>query len=135
MHVVISPQVQDSSLACAEPHKVPLHLTLQPVQVPLNGSTTFWNVSHSSLFQITSKHAESRLYPIIQVIDEDGFFFLFQVLSYSVYLWKAKKQTKNKFSYQSFFTAFLLSIELCLVYILDLILTTSVYHLATLGDS
>ena len=71
MHVIIPPQVQDSTLAVVEPHQVPLCPTLQPVQVSLNGSTAFWCVSHSSQLCIIGVFVEGGLYPFVQVIDED----------------------------------------------------------------
>ena len=40
--------MQDPTLALLESQQVPLHPTLQFVQVLLNGITAFWCVSHSS---------------------------------------------------------------------------------------
>lgn len=48
MHTAIPPHVLNSTLALVVLHQVPLHPALQPVQVSMNGSTTFWHVSHSS---------------------------------------------------------------------------------------
>ena len=44
---------------------------LQPVEVPLDGSTTLGRISHSSQLCITCKLAEDMLCPISQVINED----------------------------------------------------------------
>ena len=71
MHVVIPPQVQDTTLALVKRHQAPPCPTLQSVQVLLNGSTTFRCVSQSSQLCIISKFAEGALYFFIQVIDED----------------------------------------------------------------
>jgi len=71
MRVIILSLVQGSALLLVESHQVPLHSTLQSVQVSLNGSTAFWCVSHSSQLCIISKLTEGGLYPFIQVIDED----------------------------------------------------------------
>ena len=48
MHAVVPPHMQESTLALAEPHQVPLCPTLQSVQVLLNGSKAFWCVSNAS---------------------------------------------------------------------------------------
>ncbi|KAK4809169.1 hypothetical protein QYF61_006427 [Mycteria americana] len=46
----ILPQVQVFALLLVELHEVPLSLFLQPVEVPLDGSTTLWCISHPSQF-------------------------------------------------------------------------------------
>jgi len=56
-------------LILVEPYQVLLCPSVQPIQVPLNGSTAFWCVSQSSQLRITSKLAESALYPFFQVTD------------------------------------------------------------------
>ena len=61
-----------TTLSLVELHQVPLCLTLQPVQVSLNGSTAFWCVSHSFQLYIISKIAEGGLYPFIQVSEDVG---------------------------------------------------------------
>jgi len=71
MHGVISPQVQDLTLALVQFHQVPLCPALQPFQVSLNGSTAFSCISHLSSFCIISKLAEGTLCPFIQVTDEE----------------------------------------------------------------
>jgi len=71
VHGVVPPQVQDPALALVEPHQVPLHPTLQPVQVSLNGSAACWCIHHSSQFSIIRKLAEGALQFFIQVIDEE----------------------------------------------------------------
>jgi len=68
VHGVNLPQAQDFSLIFVELHEVPVSPFLQPSMVPLDVSTTFWNVSHSSQFCITYKLAEDALCPSIQVI-------------------------------------------------------------------
>ena len=70
MHAITPPQVEDAALA--DHHKNPLHPTLEPVQVSLNGNTAFWCVGYSSQLCITSKLAEAGLYPFVQVTDEDA---------------------------------------------------------------
>jgi len=67
MHAITPPQVEDAALA--DHHKNPLHPTLEPVQVSLNGNTAFWCVGYSSQLCITSKLAEGVLYPFIQSIN------------------------------------------------------------------
>ena len=52
--VVVPPQAQGPIFAHVEPHQVPLHSTLQHVQVLLNGIRAFWCVSYSSQFCIIS---------------------------------------------------------------------------------
>jgi len=59
-------------LALVEPRQVALCSALQSVQILLNGSTAFCCVSHASQLCITSKLAEGRLSPLIQVTDEDA---------------------------------------------------------------
>ena len=61
MHVVIPPQVQDSTLAAVRPHKVSPCQTLQSVQILLNDSTAFRCVSHSSQLCIISKLAKESI--------------------------------------------------------------------------
>jgi len=61
VHGVVPPQVQDPALALVELHQVPLRLTLQPVQVTLNGSTAFRCIYHSSQLCVISKLAEGTL--------------------------------------------------------------------------
>jgi len=71
VHGVVPPQVQDPALMLVELHEVPLHPTLQYVQVSLNGSTTFWCICHSSQLGVISKSAEGTLSPFMQVIGEE----------------------------------------------------------------
>ena len=68
---VILSQVQDSTLALVKPHLVYCCLTLQSVQILLNGSTAFCCVTHSSQLCIIVKLAEGTLSSFIQVIDDD----------------------------------------------------------------
>jgi len=71
MQLFPPPQCMTLHLPFFEPHKVPLHPTLQPIQVLLNDSTAFWCVSHFQLC-IIGKLAEGALYSFIQVTDEDA---------------------------------------------------------------
>lgn len=71
MRVIILSLVQGSALLLVESHQVPLHSSLQTVQVLLNSSTSFWCVSYSSQIHIVSKLAEGALYPVIQVVVGD----------------------------------------------------------------
>ena len=52
-----------------ELHKIPIGPFLQPLEVPLNGSTTIWYVNHPSQFHIVCELAEASLGPITQVIN------------------------------------------------------------------
>lgn len=45
---VVPSQAQDLALLFVEPHEVPDRLFLQPVEVPLGGSTISWHISLSS---------------------------------------------------------------------------------------
>ncbi|GAB0183439.1 mitochondrial enolase superfamily member 1 [Grus japonensis] len=63
--------VQDFTLSLDKPHEVPIGPFPQPVQFPLDGSTTFWCINHSSQWCVISKLAEVAFYPIFQIIDED----------------------------------------------------------------
>ena len=62
---------QDFALPLVELHEVPASPFLQPVEVPLDGSTTLWPISQSSQFCVICKLAEGTLWPIIQIINED----------------------------------------------------------------
>ena len=70
MHAVIPPQMQYTTLTLVEPHHVPLHQTLRPVQISLNASTAFWCVRHFSQVSIIRKLVEGAFYLFTQVIDE-----------------------------------------------------------------
>ncbi|KAK4828308.1 hypothetical protein QYF61_025320 [Mycteria americana] len=69
-HEVVPSQVKDFALL-VELHEVSISLLLQPVEVPLDGSTTLWHTSCSSQFGVICKLAEGTLCPIIQIINED----------------------------------------------------------------
>ncbi|KAK4826730.1 hypothetical protein QYF61_010983 [Mycteria americana] len=69
-HGIVPPQVQDFALSLDELHEVPVSPFLQPVQVPLDVSTTLWCVSHSSQLCAISILAEDALCSIIQIINE-----------------------------------------------------------------
>ena len=60
---VVSPSV--------ELHEVPFSSFLQPVEVPLKGSTPIWCTRPSSQFRIICKYAKGALYSIIQIINEE----------------------------------------------------------------
>lgn len=60
---------QDFAFSLVELHEVPISPYLQPVNVPLEDSTTLWCISH--YFLICVKLAEGMLCPIIQIINED----------------------------------------------------------------
>ena len=68
---VVLPQVQDFTLPLVEFHEVLVSLFLQPVKVPLDGTTTLRCISHSFQFCVIYKFAEGTLCPIIQNINED----------------------------------------------------------------
>jgi len=65
------PQVQDFALPLAELHEVPVSSFLQTAEVPLDGSTTLWSVSHFSQFCNISKIAEDAFCSMIATINED----------------------------------------------------------------
>lgn len=60
---------QDFAFSLVELHEVPISPYLQPVNVPLEDSTTLWCISH--YFLVCVKLAEGTLCPIIQIINED----------------------------------------------------------------
>ncbi|KAK4827979.1 hypothetical protein QYF61_022681 [Mycteria americana] len=64
VHGVVPRQVQNLAFSFTEVHKVPVSSFLQPVQVPLDGSTPLWPVTHSSQFCVICKLAEGTLCPI-----------------------------------------------------------------------
>lgn len=49
---------------------VPVSLFLQPVKVPLDGTTTLWDVSHSSQFDVTCKLPKGTLCSPIQMLHD-----------------------------------------------------------------
>ena len=63
--------MQIFAVPLAELYEVPVSPFLQPVVVPLDGSTTLWSISHSSRFGVISKLAEDTFCTIIQIINED----------------------------------------------------------------
>lgn len=68
---VIPLQLQDFLLPFVELYDIHLRPILQTFEVPLDGSTTLWYISHSSLFCITSELAEDAICPSVQVINEE----------------------------------------------------------------
>lgn len=68
---VVPSHVQDFSFPFVDICEVSASPLSQPVQVPLNGNTTFWCISHSSQFCVSCKLAEGALCPIVHVINED----------------------------------------------------------------
>ena len=62
--------MQSRILPFVELHEVFFCPSLQPVKVPLNGSTALWCISHSSQLRIIGKLAEGALCPLIQATDE-----------------------------------------------------------------
>ncbi|KAK4811173.1 hypothetical protein QYF61_019804 [Mycteria americana] len=58
VHGVVPPQVQDFAPPLTELYEDPVSPFLQPVEVPLDGSTTLWCIHHSSQFCVISKLAE-----------------------------------------------------------------------------
>ena len=71
MHTAIPSQMQESTLAFVEPHKVPPCPTLHPVHVSLNESIAFQFVSCSSQLCNTGKLVKGAFSPFIQLTDED----------------------------------------------------------------
>lgn len=70
MHGIL-PCGQDFAFSLVELYAVPISLYLQLVQVPLEGSTALWHVSHCFLVCVTSKLAEGTVFPVTQITDED----------------------------------------------------------------
>jgi len=58
------------ALLAVELHESPLGPFLQPVEHSLDGSMTFWSISHSSQFGVDCNLSKGTLCPIIQIIDE-----------------------------------------------------------------
>ncbi|KAK4824703.1 hypothetical protein QYF61_017929 [Mycteria americana] len=71
VHWVIPSQLQDFPFPFVELPEVPVSPFLQPVKVPLNGSTTIWHISHSFQSCIICKLVEGAPCPIILIINED----------------------------------------------------------------
>lgn len=64
---VVSLRVQNFTLPLVEFCKVSVSPFLQPIEVPPDGSTTIWHISHSSWFGVIQKFAEGTFCPIIQI--------------------------------------------------------------------
>lgn len=67
----IPSQMQEFIFPSVELHEIHVSPFIQPVKVPLKGSTTLWCVSHSSQFHIIYELAVSALCPSLWVINED----------------------------------------------------------------
>ena len=63
--------MEDLAFPFLEFHKDSVDPFLQPLEVPLNGSTPIWCITYSSQFCVICKLAKDVLCPIIQVINED----------------------------------------------------------------
>lgn len=63
-------EVQDLGLLTVELHEVPVVPFLQPTEVPLDGYTTLWHISHSFQFGVTGKPAKGTLCFIIPAVNE-----------------------------------------------------------------
>lgn len=59
---IVPPQEKDLAFPFTELHEILLSLLVQPVQVPLNGSTTIWFANDSSQLYIICKVGKSALY-------------------------------------------------------------------------
>ena len=68
---IIPPLIQEFTFHLVELLEVPVNPFVQPAEVPLDGSTTLWCISHFSQFCIISELAEGMLCPIIQIVNED----------------------------------------------------------------
>lgn len=64
-------------------------LFLQPSEAHLKGCTTIWHLSHSCLFSVISKLAESVLCPIIQIIKEkvEHYWLSYALLGFFISAW------------------------------------------------
>lgn len=69
---VITSQGQDFTPAFVELHVIPVSQFLQPVEVTLDDSKTFWCISHFLEFCVICRLAEGTLYPSTEVINEDA---------------------------------------------------------------
>jgi len=72
VHGAILCQVHSLAFFFVELHEISCGPFLQPVQVPLTGSTFIWFISHFSHFCIICRRAVDALCPIFLVIDEDS---------------------------------------------------------------
>jgi len=63
--------LQNFAILLVELQEVPVSPFLQPIEVPLDGSTTRWQVSNFSQFSVISILLDGVLCPIIQMINED----------------------------------------------------------------
>ena len=68
---VAPPQAQSSALPFVEWPDIPVCPILQPVGIPLDGSTAIWCITHPSQFCIICK-PEGTVCPIFQVTNEDA---------------------------------------------------------------
>jgi len=68
---------------------LPVGPFLQPVTVPLHGSSTLQCINHSSRFWIIYKPAEGAVCPIVWVINENGeqFWVQYWPLGYTINVW------------------------------------------------
>jgi len=68
---VVSPRVKDFAFLLVKLQEISVSPFPQVVGVPLNGSMTFWCISHSSQFCVISKIAEGTLSPVVQIINKN----------------------------------------------------------------
>ncbi|KAJ7410836.1 hypothetical protein WISP_105756 [Willisornis vidua] len=66
---IVPPQGLDLAFTIVDLHESPVSPFLQPMEVPLNGSTIVWCMHHCSQFCIICKPKECVLWPIFQVIN------------------------------------------------------------------
>ncbi|KAJ7404308.1 hypothetical protein WISP_146129 [Willisornis vidua] len=67
---IVPPKVQGFALLTDEQHEVPVSPILQPGDMSLDGSTSFWCVSDFSQRSVICSLAEAMLCYIIQVIND-----------------------------------------------------------------
>lgn len=78
MSGIAQTQVQRLALGLAEPHVVHVRPVLQPLQVPLDDTPSFWCTNHTTQLGGIYELAQGALNPIIYVIDEDTEKYLSQ---------------------------------------------------------
>lgn len=109
VHGRIPPQREGLAFSFVESYEVFVSPSLQPVKVPLNGSTTNWSINPSSLLCILCK-----LCPTVQVIGEDTkpCWIQYQTLDYFTSDWPANWPACLSAAEQLSFQSTLLSIYL-----------------------
>ncbi|KAF1440525.1 Zinc finger RNA-binding protein, partial [Pygoscelis papua] len=76
VHGVVPRWLQNFALPLVELHEIPIGPFLQPVEVPLDGSTTLWHISHSSQFVSSANlwrvHSAPSSRSLMKVLNRTG---------------------------------------------------------------